>query len=203
VLAGRDYVTPDDVKAIAILVLAHRLLLSPSARLKGVTPKTLTEGILENTTMPEISKKKRRDAGVSRAGTFLIQSCRLRLPEPPHKPSFHELRQHHIRRQHPRQDRPIGRWELDQAERRSQRRNGQPRPDRDDGQRGGDQCAACAALLEGYFVHADDVDDQRLGKEALDEPAGMEQGRVVPRAENRQNHKGISNFRNSNWPPRG
>jgi MoxR-like ATPase len=52
VLSGRDYVTPDDVKAIAIPVLAHRLLLSPSARLKGVTPKALIEGILENTMVP-------------------------------------------------------------------------------------------------------------------------------------------------------
>jgi len=52
VLSGRDYVTPDDVKAIAIPVLAHRLLLSPSARLKGVTPKALIEGILQNTMVP-------------------------------------------------------------------------------------------------------------------------------------------------------
>jgi len=52
VLAGRDYVTPDDVKAIAVPVLAHRLLLSPSARLKGVTPRALIEDILQNTMVP-------------------------------------------------------------------------------------------------------------------------------------------------------
>jgi MoxR-like ATPase len=52
VLAGRDYVTPDDVKAVAQPVLAHRLLLTPSARLKGVTPKALLEGILESTMVP-------------------------------------------------------------------------------------------------------------------------------------------------------
>jgi MoxR-like ATPase len=52
VLADRDYVTPDDVKAVAIPVLAHRLLLSPSARLKGVTAKTLIEDILANTMVP-------------------------------------------------------------------------------------------------------------------------------------------------------
>jgi MoxR-like ATPase len=52
VLADRDYVTPDDVKAIAGAVLAHRLLLSPSARLKGVTPKALIEDILQNTMVP-------------------------------------------------------------------------------------------------------------------------------------------------------
>jgi MoxR-like ATPase len=52
ILAGRDYVTPDDVKAVALPILAHRLLLTPSARLKGVTPKALLEGILENTMVP-------------------------------------------------------------------------------------------------------------------------------------------------------
>ncbi|MBN1440866.1 MAG: MoxR family ATPase [Anaerolineales bacterium] len=52
ILAGRDYVAPDDVKAVAAPVLAHRLLLSPSARLKGVTPKSLIEGIIENTMVP-------------------------------------------------------------------------------------------------------------------------------------------------------
>jgi MoxR-like ATPase len=51
-LAGRDYVTPDDVKAVAIPVLAHRLLLTPSARLKGVTPKVLLEEILDRTMVP-------------------------------------------------------------------------------------------------------------------------------------------------------
>jgi MoxR-like ATPase len=51
-LAGRDFVTPDDVKAVAIPVLAHRLLLTPSARLKGVTPKVLLEEILDRTMVP-------------------------------------------------------------------------------------------------------------------------------------------------------
>jgi MoxR-like ATPase len=36
-VAGRDYVAPDDVKAVAAPVLAHRLLLSSGAdRLAGV-----------------------------------------------------------------------------------------------------------------------------------------------------------------------
>ena len=38
--------------AHARVVLAHRLLLTPSARLKGVTPKALLEGILESTMAP-------------------------------------------------------------------------------------------------------------------------------------------------------
>ncbi len=52
VIAGRDYVTPDDVKAVALPVLAHRLLLSPSARLKGIAPKTLIEEIVNDTPVP-------------------------------------------------------------------------------------------------------------------------------------------------------
>jgi MoxR-like ATPase len=40
------------VKAAAIPVLVHRLLLSPAARLKGVTPKALLDGILESTMVP-------------------------------------------------------------------------------------------------------------------------------------------------------
>ena len=34
-LEGRDYVVPDDVKALAVPVLRHRLLLSPAAEIEG------------------------------------------------------------------------------------------------------------------------------------------------------------------------
>jgi MoxR-like ATPase len=34
-IAGRDFVTPDDVRAVADVVLAHRLVLSPEAELEG------------------------------------------------------------------------------------------------------------------------------------------------------------------------
>ena len=36
--AGPRYVVPDDVKALAEPVLAHRLLVTPEAQLQGVTP---------------------------------------------------------------------------------------------------------------------------------------------------------------------
>ena len=36
---GRDYVTPDDVKAVAAPVLAHRLILAPEARSAGLGPR--------------------------------------------------------------------------------------------------------------------------------------------------------------------
>ena len=36
--SGRGYVIPDDVKALAVPVLAHRLLVTPEAQLQGITP---------------------------------------------------------------------------------------------------------------------------------------------------------------------
>ncbi len=49
---GRDYVTPDDVKAIAVSVMAHRVLLSPSARMRGVTQPAIVEEILAAVPVP-------------------------------------------------------------------------------------------------------------------------------------------------------
>ena len=37
--SGRDYVVPDDLKALAGPVLEHRLALTPEAQLRGVTPQ--------------------------------------------------------------------------------------------------------------------------------------------------------------------
>ena len=35
-LAGRDYVLPDDVRSLAPLVLGHRILMAPEAELEGI-----------------------------------------------------------------------------------------------------------------------------------------------------------------------
>ena len=51
-LNGRDYVLPDDVKHLAVVVLAHRLLLEPAARLKGVTPSAVIQEILNAVPVP-------------------------------------------------------------------------------------------------------------------------------------------------------
>ena len=45
-LAGRDFVTPDDVKALAMPSLAHRLLLAPEAEFDGVTAETIIQQIV-------------------------------------------------------------------------------------------------------------------------------------------------------------
>ena len=51
-LSGRDYVLPDDVKHLAVVVLAHRLLLEPAARLKGVAPSAVIQEILNAVPIP-------------------------------------------------------------------------------------------------------------------------------------------------------
>ena len=52
-LHARDFVLPDDVKAIAPAVLAHRLIMSPSARLRNVAPEDVAAAILEGVPVPE------------------------------------------------------------------------------------------------------------------------------------------------------
>jgi MoxR-like ATPase len=49
---SRDYVTPDDVKAVAAPVLAHRLILAPEARSAALGPVELIEDALAHTPVP-------------------------------------------------------------------------------------------------------------------------------------------------------
>ncbi|MET0587754.1 MAG: magnesium chelatase, partial [Novosphingobium sp.] len=51
-LDGRDYVVPDDVKALAVSVLRHRLLLSPAAEIEGKQVETLVSELVEQTEAP-------------------------------------------------------------------------------------------------------------------------------------------------------
>jgi len=51
-ILGRDYVIPDDIKALAITALAHRLIVSPSARIKEVDPRAVVEETLESVPVP-------------------------------------------------------------------------------------------------------------------------------------------------------
>jgi MoxR-like ATPase len=49
---GRDYVLPDDVKAVAAPVLAHRLILAPEARSAGLTAEEIVGEAVEGTPVP-------------------------------------------------------------------------------------------------------------------------------------------------------
>jgi MoxR-like ATPase len=51
-LDGRDYVIPDDVKALALPALRHRVLLSPAAEIEGRTTDAALSAILEQTQAP-------------------------------------------------------------------------------------------------------------------------------------------------------
>ena len=51
-LSGRDYVSPDDVKALARPTLRHRVSLRPEAELEGVTADAVLEGILATVPTP-------------------------------------------------------------------------------------------------------------------------------------------------------
>jgi MoxR-like ATPase len=51
-LAGRGYVTPDDVKALAPPTLRHRIQLRPEAELEGATPDGILGGVLGSVPVP-------------------------------------------------------------------------------------------------------------------------------------------------------
>jgi MoxR-like ATPase len=54
-LEGRDYVIPDDVKAVAVPALAHRLILKPDPWVKGVKTTAVVEDILAHVPVPKVS----------------------------------------------------------------------------------------------------------------------------------------------------
>ncbi|MGK7945740.1 MAG: AAA family ATPase [Microcystaceae cyanobacterium] len=51
-LLGRDYVIPDDIKAVSLPLLRHRLLLKPEAQLDGVRIETVIQGLLQQVSVP-------------------------------------------------------------------------------------------------------------------------------------------------------
>ena len=51
-LAGRDFVTPDDIKAMAVAVLGHRIILRPEFEIEGLAIEDVIEQILQEVTVP-------------------------------------------------------------------------------------------------------------------------------------------------------
>jgi len=51
-MQGRDYVMPDDIKSLAVPVLAHRMIISPSARIRNVGTRAVVENIVSAEPVP-------------------------------------------------------------------------------------------------------------------------------------------------------
>ncbi len=54
---GRDFVLPDDIKALATVALNHRIIVGPAARIKDVEPSTIVEDILDRVPVPGAQAK--------------------------------------------------------------------------------------------------------------------------------------------------
>ncbi len=53
-LENRDYIIPDDVKEMVIPVFAHRIILSPEARIERKTPENILEELVKTIFVPVI-----------------------------------------------------------------------------------------------------------------------------------------------------
>ena len=51
-IAGRDFVTPEDIKTAAIAVLRHRIIISPEREMEGLTAEEIIKQILESIEIP-------------------------------------------------------------------------------------------------------------------------------------------------------
>ncbi len=60
VLAGRDFVTPEDVKDVAVSALAHRLTLTPQSWASGVDPRSVVESLLGQVPGPTVAPSRTR-----------------------------------------------------------------------------------------------------------------------------------------------
>ena len=54
VCSGRDFVTPDDVKELAVPVLAHRIVLSPDSEVKGTSQPAIVHDVLKRVPVPKV-----------------------------------------------------------------------------------------------------------------------------------------------------
>jgi MoxR-like ATPase len=51
-MRGRDFVIPDDIKALALPVLRHRVILRPEAEVEGLTSDRILQGLIEAQVVP-------------------------------------------------------------------------------------------------------------------------------------------------------
>ncbi|NJM06677.1 MoxR family ATPase [Candidatus Gracilibacteria bacterium] len=82
-MQGRDFVTPDDIKALVGSVLSHRIIVNPAARIRNVSAQALVDEIVGNISVPgaRAGRRYEREAVVatrgqraeSNLGAFVIQ----------------------------------------------------------------------------------------------------------------------------------
>jgi MoxR-like ATPase len=65
-LSGRDFVLPDDVKAVAEPGLAHRVVVKPEPWIRGIRGETIVRTALERTPVPKVRGEVRPEATVRR-----------------------------------------------------------------------------------------------------------------------------------------
>jgi MoxR-like ATPase len=80
VIAGRDYVTPDDVKRIAVVAMAHRLVLTTEATVEGVREADVIGEALEAVDVPAVSPDAPEGADEPRDGQARTAGDRASAP---------------------------------------------------------------------------------------------------------------------------
>ena len=53
-LRGRDFVTPDEIKAVAPIAISHRLILKPEHQIKGLETQEVVTDILRQVPVPTV-----------------------------------------------------------------------------------------------------------------------------------------------------
>ncbi|NUR59801.1 MAG: MoxR family ATPase [Catenulispora sp.] len=70
VLSGRDYVVPEDVKAVAVPALAHRITLRPELWVRRVSADEVVASLVAATPTPRtLPRQQQEDAGAASGGT--------------------------------------------------------------------------------------------------------------------------------------
>ncbi len=65
VIDSRDYVLPEDVKAVAVAALSHRITLTPTAWAAGIDPQVLVRELLNSVPAPATTHAAAPAASVS------------------------------------------------------------------------------------------------------------------------------------------
>ncbi len=63
-MRGRDYVLPDDVKALVVPTFGHRIILGPAARLRDLDSEQIVKEILDSVPVPGGDLAEKREVAV-------------------------------------------------------------------------------------------------------------------------------------------